>query len=211
MKSFRPFRPFNEENLKESERFRKKQKILSNSQKTLTKDFAKRHPRVGLNMKETLSEPERPSNSKFRAAYLLRRSCFESLYLYKLSRFWEHVAIMNLKSREYQNIILSSKSLRHHTSQLSRELNKSWAKIYLKKSQKIIYWKFVKTYSSDHTTSYPRRLEPHNLELFRIDVTNCLEIFCETCSSMFSVLKLTKRIFHSTRALINHHPRIFTK
>jgi len=108
-KSFaRPNRPFNEENLKESERFRKKQKILSNSQKTLTKDFAKRHPRVGLNMKETLSEPERPSNSKFRAAYLLRHSCFESLYLYKLSRFWEHVAIMNLKSREYQNNFLSS-------------------------------------------------------------------------------------------------------
>ena len=142
-KSFaRSNRPFNEENLKESERLRKKQQILSNSQKTMTKDFAKRHPRVGLNMKETLSEPERPSNSKFRAAYLLRHSCFESLYLYKLSRLWKHVAIMNLKSREYQNIILSSKSLRHHTSQLSRELNKSWAKIYLKKSQKIIYRKF---------------------------------------------------------------------
>ena len=57
----------------------------------------------------------------------------------------------------------------------------------------------MKIYSSDHTTSYPRRLEPHNLELFRIDVTNCLEIFCETCSSMFSVLKLRTNIsFHES-------------
>lgn len=77
-----------------------------------------------------------------------------------------------------------------------------------KNLERLFIESFMKIYSSDHTTSYPWRLEPHNIELFRIDVTNRLEIFCETCSSMFSVLKLRKNIsFHESA----YHPRIFTK
>lgn len=74
-------------------------------------------------------------------------------------------------------------------------LKKTTSKIYWKKLDRLFIESLMKIYSSDHTTSYLRWLEPHNLELFRIDVTNCLEIFCENRSSMFSVLNIS---FHES-------------
>ena len=77
-----------------------------------------------------------------------------------------------------------------HFSIWSREFIEQIAsKIYWKNLHRLFIESFMKIYSSDHTNSYPSRLEPHNLELFRINVTNRLEIFCEFRSSMFSVLR----------------------
>ena len=107
---------------------------------------------------------------------------------------------MNLKSREYQNILLFSSPCAN--TEAENSMNKSWTKIsrnlngFLKK----VFMKILLQWL--YPTSYPWRLEPHNLKLFRIHVTNRLEIFCETCSLMFSVLKLRK-ISHSMRALIS--------
>jgi len=130
------------------------------------------------------------------------------LFIHNLFRFWEHVAIMNLKSREYQNIFLF---LRRNTSQYMKQ-RIYWTnpekKSIGKNLERLFIKSLIKIFSSDHKTSYyPRRLEPHNLELFRIDVTNRLEIFCEAALQCFQ-FRNWERIFHSRRALF-HHPAFF--
>jgi len=120
--------------------------------------------------------------------YLLRRPCLKSLYLYTILRTCCHYeSKVTWISKHYYFVF----ALIPHISAYEAEnlLNKSQAKIYWKNLHRLFIESFMKIYSSDHTNSYPSRLEPHNLELFRINVTNRLEIFCEFRSSMFSVLR----------------------